>query len=337
MLGLVLAVAGWVTVTCRAESPWASAYGVFLRLGLVVIALRTAFHLVLGSGTGTTVLFTLPSIASPEWAQGIRFGGPVTAEGVASALYDGFRLAVLLACVGAANSLANPKRLLRSLPAALYEVSVVVVVGLTVAPQMVASTRQVRRARRLRGDTARGWRALRSVMVPVLADSLERSVTLAAAMDSRGYGRRSTTSNASRRITSGLVLLGLTGICVGVYGLLDVGSPSAMGVPALVVGVVVSAAGMASASARMARSRYRPDRWGLQEALVVSGGVAAVAGVVLAGSTGVEGLIPSVVPLEFPRLPWLPAIGVLTALLPAWAVPATTNRTGVSSHSGAGV
>ena len=36
-------------------------------------------------------------------------------------LYDGLRLGTIVVCVGAANSLANPKRLLRSMPPALYE------------------------------------------------------------------------------------------------------------------------------------------------------------------------------------------------------------------------
>ena len=60
---------------------------------------------------------------------GIELGGPVTAEDLLAALYDGLRLAVLLCCVGAANTLANPKRALRSLPAALYELGVAVVGG----------------------------------------------------------------------------------------------------------------------------------------------------------------------------------------------------------------
>lgn len=324
-------MAGWVTFSCRGDSPWASAYGAFLRVGLVVIALRTVFHVLLGAGTGTTVLFTLPSVASPGWAEGIRFGGPVTAEGLTAALYDGFRLAVLLACVGAANSLANPKRLLRSLPAALYEVSVVVVVGLTLAPQMVASTRQVRRARKLRGDAGKGWRAVRSVLMPVLTDSLDRSVTLAAAMDSRGYGRRSGMSTGSRRLTATFVLVGLMGICVGVYGLLDVGSPSVLGLPALVLGVVASGAGIYLSSSRVARSRYRPDRWGRREAAIVFGGVSAVAGMAIAGAAGAEGLVPSVVPLEFPRLPWLPAAGIVVGLLPVWVAPAGSSAVEVEA------
>ena len=57
-------------------------------------------------------------------AAGIRIGGPVSLEGVLAAFYDGLRLATLLLCIGAANVLANPKRLLKSMPSALHEIGV---------------------------------------------------------------------------------------------------------------------------------------------------------------------------------------------------------------------
>ena len=44
---------------------------------------------------------------------------------------------------------------------------------------------------------------------------------LAAAMDSRGYGRTGRSTAASRRATAGLMVAGMLGLCVGAYGLLD--------------------------------------------------------------------------------------------------------------------
>ena len=103
------------------------------------------------------VLFTLPHVPLPSWAAGVQLGGPVTVEGTLSALYDGLRLGILLCCVGAANALANPKRALRVLPGALYELGVAVVVSLSVAPQLVESVQRVRRARKLRGGATGGF------------------------------------------------------------------------------------------------------------------------------------------------------------------------------------
>jgi len=325
LLALVLAVAGYVVAARRSDAPWADSYGVFLRLGLVVIVLRTLLHIVFGGGYGTTVLFSVPQLPLPGWASGVRLGGQVTAEGLLAAVYDGLRLAVLLACVGAANALANPKRLLRSLPAALYEVSVAVVVTLSAAPQLVTSARRVRRARLLRGDTARGPRVLRTVLVPVLQDALDRSIALAAAMDSRGYGRTAAVPAAVRRATGAMLLAGLLGLCVSAYGLLDGGSPGLAGWPLLAAGLALAAGGLVLASRRVPRTRYRPDRWRARETIVAASGLAALAAVLaaeaLSPAFGGAALMPPLAPAGWPSLPLLPAAGVLLALSPAWVAP----------------
>src|SRR5690554_4295437 len=218
LLALILAVAGHVVTARRSSAPWSRSYVVFLKLGLVVLAIRLVFQVGLGVAQGDTLLFTLPEVGLPDWAAGISLGGPVTLESVIVALADGLRLATILACVGAANALANPKRLLASLPAALYEVGVAVVVGLSFAPSMVGSAQRIRAARRLRGRPDRGLRSMLSVAMPVVEDALDRSLSLAAAMDSRGYGRRADVASAVRRVTAGLSLIGLFGVSVGVYG-----------------------------------------------------------------------------------------------------------------------
>jgi hypothetical protein len=87
-----------------------------------------------------------------------------------------------------------------------------VVVALSFAPSLVASVGRIRAARRLRGRPDRGVRSLVSVGMPVLEEALERSLALAAAMDSRGYGRRAEVPAATRRLTAATTLLGLAGI-----------------------------------------------------------------------------------------------------------------------------
>ena len=133
----------------------------------------------------------------------------MTAESLLAGLYDGMRLAAVLICVGAANALANPRRLLAALPAALYEVGTALVVALAVFPQLAESLQRVRRARRLRGEPGRGTRGLRSLVVPVLEDALERSLKLAASMDARGYGRSGSATAGQRRLTGTLLVGGL--------------------------------------------------------------------------------------------------------------------------------
>ncbi|MEV4559787.1 CbiQ family ECF transporter T component [Kitasatospora sp. NPDC049285] len=321
LLLLILAVAGFVVAARRSDAPWSRSYGAFLRLGLAVLAARVVFAIVLGSPVGGThVLLTLPQLPLPDWAQGVRLGGAVTLEGVLFALYEGLRLAVLLACVGAANALASPSRLLRSLPGALYEAGVAAVVAMTFAPNLVADVRRLRAARRLRGRSDRGVRAVLSVGLPVLEGALERSVALAAAMDTRGFGRTADVPRAVLRTGGALTLLGLLGVGCGTFGLLSQGShPWAL--PVLLAGAGASAAGLALGGRRSVRTRYRPDPWALPEWLTAASGVLVAAALIGYASRYPEALTPSVVPPTAPRLPLLPAAAVLLGLLPAFVTP----------------
>jgi energy-coupling factor transport system permease protein len=319
LLFLVLAVAGYVVASRRTDAPWARAYGFYLRMGLVVIAIRVVFASLFGAPIPGHVLVSLPEVSLPDWAAGVRLGGDVTVPAVLAALYDGLQLATMLACVGAANALANPKRLLQSLPGALYEVGVAVVVALSFSPQLVEAVSRVRAARRLRGRPDRGLRGLRGVAMPVLESALERSVELAAAMDARGFGR-SGDDRRGRRVTGLLTGGGLVGVCVGIYGLLEAQSPTALGLPMLLAGTALAAGGLAVGGRRATRTRYRPDPWaGPEWVVALSGATAAVTAVLASLGDGLAAMRPD--PTELPPLPVLAAAGVLVALLPAWVAP----------------
>ncbi len=322
LLGLILGVVAFVVVCRRTDAPWAKGFKYYFVFGLVVIAVRVGFRMLLDASAGTVLLFTLPQIPLPDAAAGIKLGGDVYLEPVLAAVYDGLRLATLLCCIGAANVLANPKRLLKAVPAALHEVGVAVTVTLTVAPQLVESARRIHRARLLRGGTSGGRRSiLRGVLVPLLTDALDRSLLLAAAMDSRGYGRRAAVSGRSRVLSGTLVLLGLMGACVGTYGLLDAGSPRELGIPMLVIGLVLAGAGFMLAGTRVQRSRYRPDPWRLAEWGVAACGAAVVAVTYVGGAVDPTNLNPSLQPLRFPQVGLLLVAGVLVGALPAVIAP----------------
>jgi energy-coupling factor transport system permease protein len=321
LLALVVAVVGYV-VAARREVGAASPFGAFLRLGLFVIAMRVLLVALLGGGVpGQTVLFTLPELPLPTGGGGVRLGGPVTLEGVLAAAYDGARLAAVLACIGAANALASPRRLLRYVPATLYEVGTALVVARTYAPQLVEDARRVRAARRLRGHAGRGPSELARLAVPVLDSALERSLDLAASMESRGYGRSVHRDATSRRKATALTLIGLGGVVAGVYGLLDGGSAPLLGLPLLVAGSSAAAASLAVGARREKRSRYRPDPWAAPEWVVTVSGALAGALVMVAAQRGVPGIILQTSPAVWPTLPLLPAMGVVLGLLPAWLSP----------------
>src|SRR3954465_9930459 len=319
-LALLVSATAFVVASRRPGAPWSRAYVVFLRLGLIAVGIRVVLFALLGTGPGTHVLVTLPQIPLPGWMAGVRLGGPVSLDGVLAATYDGLRLAVILICVGAANTLTSPRRLLKSLPSAVQEAGVAVTVALSFAPQGGASVGKLRGARRLRGRPDRGLRSLRGLAVPVLEGALDRSVNLAAAMDARGFGRRTATVRSVRITTAACILGGATGVAASTpppggppgappssYALVDPSAPQVLGLPLLIAGAAVAAAGFVVGARRGGRTRYRPDPWRLAEWLVLASGVATV--VVLAGAAPAS-LFPSTSP---PRMPAVPLAALVAA------------------------
>ena len=319
VLLLLCAVAGLVVSLRRSDAPWARGFRYYLVLAAIIIGIRVVFRVFIGGQLGSTVMFRLPEIELPDVTAGITLGGPVTLEGVLAAVYDGLRIATLLIALGAANSLADAKRMLKSLPAALYEIGVAVTVALTVAPQLIESGQRIRRARTLRGGHRPG--IARGVVIPVLDDALDRSLVLASAMDARGYGRRGSVRSSTRRLTGALLLTGVFGVTVGTYGLLDGTTPRWLGGPCLVVGCLLAVVGLRTAGHRIQRSVYRPDPWRIEEWLVVGSGVAAAAIMFLATEVDAANLFPSLQPLQWPSIGLLPAVAAGVAGLAGVVAP----------------
>ncbi len=336
--GLLLASATFVVVSRRDDGPWARSFRLYAVLGAAVFGVRILYRVVFGGGDGDHVLFTLPRIPLPSVVAGVRLLGPVSLESILYGAYDGLRLATIIVVVGAANSLASPRRLLRSLPAALYEIGTVLVVAVTVFPQLAESAARVARARRLRQSTALSRsrrekaRLVRGLVVPVLADALDSAIALAASMDCRGFGRA---PEASRRHR---VLAALTGfaavalLMVFAYDLVSGGLPSfALGSvltlhvrdALLVAGVLAALVSIRLSGHGVHRSRYRPDRWLLPELLTVACGLVPLAAVAAVGA-GPEAaaLRPAILPtLDIPTLPLPLLLAAVVALLPSVITP----------------
>ena len=133
VLLIAAGTATFVVMSRRSDSPWARAFRLYAVLGAVIITLRLVLHVLVGLKWGEITLLPLPLIELPGWAAGITLLGDVRLEGLLAALFEGMRLATMILCVGAANALADPKRLLASLPGALQEVGTAIVVAVSVA------------------------------------------------------------------------------------------------------------------------------------------------------------------------------------------------------------
>ena len=319
LLATIAGVAALVVACRHSDHPWSGSFRIYLALAGAIVAIRVAARVLLGGGGIGHVLLRLPEIPLPDWVAGIHLLGPVTSEYLLGGLYDGLRLATMVICVGAANSLADPKRLLKSMPPALYEIGTAVVVSVSVMPQLAESLQRVRRARRLRGVSGSRVGRLRGLVVPVLEDALERSLALAAGMDARGYGRSGHLGRRQRLVTGTLMLAGLGGICVGTYAMLDQTAPRWLAGPMLALGVAVAVAGFMSAGRRVRRTRYRPDHWRASEVVVALCGLLPAVVTFAALSSQIAVMHPGVDVV--PTLTGSALLAVLVAALPAVAAP----------------
>ena len=183
-LAIVGAVAFLVYIR-RDGSPWNRSFNLSLRIGATILAIRTVVGILIGVPIPGTILFRLPILDLPSWMPGIRIGGAVTLERLSSSLHEGVIIATMIALFGAATSLTSPHKLLRVTPSIIYEIGITLVIATSLFPQLAVSARRIRVAQKLRGiEKIR----IRSIALPLLEESLARSLQLAAAMDSRGYG-----------------------------------------------------------------------------------------------------------------------------------------------------
>ncbi len=331
LLALVALAVTAVVLLRRGDAPWARSIGAYFVLAGMIIAIRLFFQVLVGAGMGSTTIITLPEVELPDWAAGIRLGGPVNAEGVVYATYEALRLGVMLLCLGAANALANPKRALRSVPAALYEASVAVVIALSVAPQLIQSVQRVRRARRLRGGAASGWQAVKAVVIPVLADAIDRSLALATSMEARGFGRTRDQAAPSPWLTLGLVVSTMAAT-LGVFVLLGSSGTPWQGLALLALGVAGTVLGLRASGRRLSVTRYRPDPWTPRDTLVAACGLTAFAVAIVANSpiwpAAFDAFHPSIDPLVWPDLHPLMVVvaGLAAAPLALTASPIPVRR-----------
>lgn len=317
LLALVITAVLLITLARRSDAPWARSVGAFLMLGLGVIGFRVIIMVLLGGARSGIVLFTLPELQLPTWMAGIRLGGPVTLNAIMAAVNDGLRLATILICVGGANALANPRQALKTVPAALNQLSVAVVIALSVAPQLIESIGRVRRARRLRGGAGKGLVAVTSIMIPVMQDALERSMRLATGMEARGYGRTLRTGRTPASLaTSGLLIVALLGLVFGTYALFAMAdaqtwAPIAMGASAaaLLAGLHLSGRGQRI-------SRYRPQPWRWRDSGVVASGVLAAVLIGRLSQVDPASLHPGVQPLEWPQMTVWMLVAVALLVVP---------------------
>lgn len=236
----------------------------YLWLALLIVLIRVAFRVVFnlqGSSSGDSVVLPLPALQiSLGFGEPLSLFGPVTAANLEAGFVDGLRLATIVLAIGMANLLANPRRLLKSTPGVLFEIATTVSVAINLAPQLIVSLQRVRRARQLRGRS-KGVRALGGLVIPVLEDTLDRSLALAASMDARGFGRVGALSVGITRSIRVLSLAGVIGLGIATYLLLATAGSVWVGLGLALVALAFLGLALRLGSLRNLRTRYQRNKF----------------------------------------------------------------------------
>ena len=243
----------------REKASWTKSLSFYLTLAGIVIAIRILFRLLFSySDSSAAVALHLPRIQINLGISKIYLLGDVAWNSLYGALLDGSRLAAIILAVAIATTLANPRKLLKSAPGALYELATSVSVAINLAPQLIESFQRVRKARQLRGKSKRTSQ-LAGIVIPVLEDTLDRSLLLAASMDARGFGRRGNQSNSELILARTLGLLGLLLNLFGIFILLS-GFGSGIALLLILLGLVTAAISVRITSRRKVRTNLIAER-----------------------------------------------------------------------------
>ena len=146
----------------------------------VAAAIATVVSLLL-SHTGAHPLFEVPAGVP-------AVGGAITLEALVFGLVTGLGIAAALLAVAPLTLVADPYDLVEALPSFLARTGAAIGTALNLIPAMVRSAADIRDAQRLRGWRPRRVRDWPDVAVPVVLTAVESSITLAEAMEARGWG-----------------------------------------------------------------------------------------------------------------------------------------------------
>ncbi len=272
VLTVSLSTAVWLNLAVLSGSVIAVALGasakrsatqlrVLLSLSLGILVVRLIFRILFSGASATDYLIWLPTLQLNFGLGSVRLLGPITSLAISQALFDGSRLAAIVAVVTAANLLTDVRKLLRRAPDALFEIAASVSMALSFVPQFSQSIARIRKSARLRGHS-RGL-GFAAIAVPVFEDAFDRSLQIATSMDVRGFGFRKATSPATLLTARLLAVCALATIVAGLASLLFVGA-SLLSFGLLLTGVLIGAFVIRLDSASRSHTRFDADKF-LQE------------------------------------------------------------------------
>ncbi len=257
-------------LTFRENATWSRSLGFYLTLAGIVIIIRLLFRILFSySSPDSSIAISLPRFQINFGFGAFEFLGSVSWIALYGALIDGARLAAIILSVAIATTLANPRKLLKSAPGALFEIATSVSVAINLAPQLIESFNRVRRARQLRGRSRRTSQ-FSGIVIPVLEDTLDRSLLLAASMDARGFGRRGNQTQIELVVARLSSLFGLLLNLIGIFILLS-GFSFNLAMGLIAIGLAIGAYSIRLTSRRKIRTNLNQQARTVFDYLIMLG------------------------------------------------------------------
>jgi energy-coupling factor transport system permease protein len=262
----ILAV--FIVLLAREDAPWSRSLLFYVCTAALVVLIRVTFRIIFNFDSPDRVALNLPAIRIPFGPLGeIDLLGRVSQSSITAALRDGLRMSAIILSIGMANSLANPRRLLKSTPAALYGVTGSFVIALNLAPQLIASAKRIRLSSQLRNESNRPSKGV-MLISPILEDSIDRSMALAASMDARGFGRRGNLTKLQIRFSRVVSLVSISALAIGSYLLLTSDEVWAT-FASFTLGVAGIYASLKVTGSSTLKTRYITHSWQIKDSLLL--------------------------------------------------------------------
>jgi energy-coupling factor transport system permease protein len=300
----------WIVATWQSPKNATTLFGLknIAQFGAFAIFFGTIFN-ALTVHVGQTVLGTIPGDVP-------ILSGSITLEAVAFGASSGFTIMLLILIFSRFSIAIDYASILRLMPTALFEMGLMISISFTLIPNMRRAWRDIRQTQALRGHRIQGIRDLAPLVVPLVVNGLERALTLAEAMEARGYARRSNSLDRQTKFLFGISLVGL---------LLLVVANTFLSIDRLIlVGALMGCGigiwhGLRRLNASHTRSRFRQNHWTWHESLVTLSALGIVITFLIASP---QMLNFSTYPrLEMPLFnPWL-GIATIVAVIPALLSP----------------
>jgi len=134
----------------------------------------------LTSHVGTTILFKIPGNIP-------LISGPITLEAIVYGATNGLILSGIFLSFSILNQSLSVKTIIRMIPKAFYPLALIISIAINFLPTIKHRLDEIRQAQAIRGQQLRHFSDYISLFLPLLIDSLERSMQLAEAMTARGF------------------------------------------------------------------------------------------------------------------------------------------------------